>query len=292
MRLSDACEDIQGSMIIDGAFEELSFLGRERKGALVPVYDSRYINQAIESDGVACIVTTPEISQSNVILKGCFVSNDPLETFLDIHQTLLKRSFYWKREGTYIADTARVHPRAYIEESDVYIGEGCIIEANAVILAGTTINHNSVIGPNVTVGYDGFEVRNYKGSIQCIPHGGGVLIGPNVDIQANSSIARSVFNAPTIINEGCKLGHQVFISHGVILDRGCRVGAHATISGSSKVGEESWIGPNATISNGITLGKNSFVSIGAVVVSDVSEGSRVSGNFAIDHMKFLRKIMN
>lgn len=292
MHLSDVSRDLDVSLISDGIFEELSLLGRARYSALVPVYDVQFIGRALEDEAISCIITTPEIFQSTQIRKACLVSHNPLDTFLDIHKKLLDSTFYRKGNKTYVADTAQVHPTAYIEKEDVFIGEGCVVGANAVILSGTEIDQNTVIGPNTTIGYDGFEVRTHKGVLQCIPHGGGVVIGSNVDVQANSSIARSVFNAPTVIDNGCKLGHQVFVSHGVTLGEKCRLGAQAVISGSCKVGKQSWIGPSATISNGVRIGEGSFISIGAVVVSDVQDGERVSGNFAIDHKKFLRKMIS
>jgi len=62
------------------------------------------------------------------------------------------------------------------------------------------------------------------------------------------------------------------------------------ISGNVRVGNDVWIGPSAAISNGITIGDNCWVSLGSVVTKDVQAGSRVSGNFAIDHEKFIQFI--
>jgi UDP-3-O-[3-hydroxymyristoyl] glucosamine N-acyltransferase len=37
----------------------------------------------------------------------------------------------------------------------------------------------------------------------------------------------------------------------------------------------------------LTIGKKASISLGSVVTKDVKEGNRVSGNFAIDHDRFI-----
>jgi UDP-3-O-[3-hydroxymyristoyl] glucosamine N-acyltransferase len=59
------------------------------------------------------------------------------------------------------------------------------------------------------------------------------------------------------------------------------------LAGSVRLGNDVWIGPNSTISNGVTVGDGAKVSLGAVVTRDVPAGARVTGNFAVDHEKFL-----
>jgi UDP-3-O-[3-hydroxymyristoyl] glucosamine N-acyltransferase len=59
------------------------------------------------------------------------------------------------------------------------------------------------------------------------------------------------------------------------------------VLGSARIGDDVWIGPNATISNQVQIGDGAAVSLGSVVVRDVRSGQRVSGNFAVDHRRFL-----
>jgi acetyltransferase-like isoleucine patch superfamily enzyme len=48
-----------------------------------------------------------------------------------------------------------------------------------------------------------------------------------------------------------------------------------------------WIGPNATIASEITIGDRANITLGAVVTRDVAADQHVTGNFAIDHKKFI-----
>lgn len=292
MNLSEISKKILIRVIQDGSFRELGFLNRRAQHALTPVYDERFLKIAEDDENVACILTTEQLSRYLRKETPHAVCKSPLETFYQIHNSLLDTDFYLPRIPTSISKSAQIHPTAHIDSTDVIIGDRTYIGPKSVILSGSEIGSDCVIGPNCTIGYDGFEVRELDGKAQCIKHGGKVVIENHVDIQANCSIAKSVFNAPTTIKAHNKIGHMVFLSHGVVLKESCRIGANAVISGSSVIGENSWIGPSVTLSNGLTIGDNSFVSIGSVVVNDLPENSRVSGNFAIDHKTFLKRMLS
>ena len=57
--------------------------------------------------------------------------------------------------------------------------------------------------------------------------------------------------------------------------------------GGSKIGDDVLIGPSASITSGLTIGDGAFITVGSVITKDVMAGTRVTGNFAIDHQKFI-----
>lgn len=199
---------------------------------------------------------------------------------------LVETPFYRNDEATTVDPTAEIHPTAHLDDVDVQVGPRTIIGPHAVVLSGTTIGADCRIGPNVTIGYEGFEIPDIGERRLCIPHGGGVVIQDRVDIQANCSVAKSLFKDPTIIGADTKVGHMAFVSHGVVVGQRCKIAAGATISGSTILGDDVWVGPNVQVSNGLKIGNDAFLAIGAVVVSDVPDGMRVAGNFAVEMPKF------
>jgi carbonic anhydrase/acetyltransferase-like protein (isoleucine patch superfamily) len=96
-----------------------------------------------------------------------------------------------------------------------------------------------------------------------------------------------------VILHGCTIGDNSLVGMGAIMLNGakvgqnCLVGAGAAITGSVTVGDDVWIGPHATIASEITIGDGAYVTLGSVVTRDVAAGQRVTGNFAIDHDKFI-----
>ena len=65
------------------------------------------------------------------------------------------------------------------------------------------------------------------------------------------------------------------------------IAANAVIAGAAVLGERVGVGPSASISNGLSVGDDACVTLGAVVTAAVPAGARVSGNFAVDHERFL-----
>ena len=68
------------------------------------------------------------------------------------------------------------------------------------------------------------------------------------------------------------------------------ISACSCVAGSAKIGSDVWLGVNSTISDRIIIGDYARISLGAVVTKNVPENVTVSGNFAIEHHKFLNHI--
>ena len=188
-----------------------------------------------------------------------------------------------------ISLTAIISPRAdigtncYIGNNvvigeDCKIGNGTVISDRAVIVQKCIIGNNCLIEPGVTIGADGFAYERDKETLKLerFPHIGGVRIGDNVEICANSSIARGSIS-DTIIGDGTKLDALVHVAHNVIIGRDCELTAGTIIGGSTTVGDTSWMGLNCTLKNKIKIGNKVIVGAGACVIHDVPNEDIVAG---------------
>ena len=94
-----------------------------------------------------------------------------------------------------------------------------------------------------------------------IPQIGGVRIGDDVEIGANTTIDRGALD-DTVIEDGVKLDNQIQIGHN------CRIGAHtaiagcAGIAGSADIGRHCTIGGAAMILGHLTIADHVHVSAG------------------------------
>lgn len=205
--------------------------------------------------------------------------------FLEDNEAERKTSWVFvQSNGSIIAKDAKfdksvvIYPACYIE-SDVEIGKGTIIHSGVRILAGSRIGCNCVIHDNVVIGSLSMA---YEGS-QRIPQIGGVSIGDNVHIGAQSVVCRGAIE-DTVIENGVRIDNCCSIAHNDHIGRDAIIICGTKLFGSVTVGANAYISGGTTVKNGLSIGENALVGLGSVVIHDVEPGQIVAGNPA----RFLR----
>src|SRR5262249_19718741 len=117
----------------------------------------------------------------------------------------------------------------------VVVGPGSIVLNDATLgddtrlIARVTICERVVVGarclfhPGVVIGSDGFGMAPDAGTWVKVPQVGGVRIGNDVEVGANTTIDRGAIG-DTVLEDGVKLDNQIQIAHNV------RVGAHTAMA--------------------------------------------------------------
>lgn len=200
---------------------------------------------------------------------------------------------------------AGVHPSAVIEPTatvptsceigaHVYIGANTVLGERCRILANSVIEHDCIIGdetvlhPNVTIYYgctlgkrvelhsgcvigaDGFGLALAGDSWFKIPQTGGVTLGDDVEIGANSTIDRGAMS-DTIVGNGTKIDNLVMLAHN------CQVGSHTVmaactgISGSTKIGSYCVIGGGVGTVGHIEIADKTQIGGGTSVTHSIKE---------------------
>jgi UDP-3-O-[3-hydroxymyristoyl] glucosamine N-acyltransferase len=182
-----------------------------------------------------------------------------------------------------ISKTATIGSDCYIGNytvigEDCKIGNNTVIYDRAVLVQKCVIGDNCIIEPGVTMGADGFAYERHPQTLELerFPHIGGVRIGNNVEVCANSSIARGSLS-DTVIEDGTKLDALVHVAHNVVIGRNCELTAGTIIGGSTTIGDTSWMGLNCTLKNKIKIGNKVIVGAGAGVIHDVPDEDIVAG---------------
>lgn len=288
MRLTEIPVLRREAIVRDGDFRSLGFVIHSRPQMLVPLYDARYLDAYERAGHVACAIATRTLAAKVPAGQGLVIDDDPATLLYKVHIHLAENTkFYGEDFATEIAPSARVEAGVHVAATNVRIGADTVIEPNATILGRAIIGANVIIRAGSVVGAQGFGIRDMDGKRINIPHAGGVRIGDNVEILSNCSIAKGTFGSFTTIGRDSKINACTYVAHNVIVGERCQVAASAVLAGSVRLGDDVWIGPNSTISNGVTVGDRAKVSLGAVVTRDVPAGARVTGNFAVEHEKFL-----
>ena len=288
MRMSRLSDVVSMDILRDGEFNSLGLLSHGTDKMFVGLYDPYCLDKLLANHHITCVLTSPDLAAQMPEHLGTAVCGDPKTVFYQIHTYLaVETDFYWKHFDSEISPAANIHERAYVAPKNVRIGRGTVIEPNATILERSLIGEDVVIRAGAVIGGGGFEPKFVGGKHVIIPHAGGVLLHDRVEIQGNTHVARSVFGGFTEVGQDTKVDALVHIAHNVRIGQRCEITACAMVAGSTAIGDDVFIGPNASISSEVRIGDGAFVTIGAVVTKDVPDGQRVSGNFAIEHSRFI-----
>jgi len=287
MNLNQIPRDLGVETVRDGQFTTLGLVAHSTPNVLVFLESEKYLQPLLQSPHVRCVIAASNLVDRVPEQLGVAVAADPRSAFYQLHNRLAETDFYWKSFPTEIAKTARVHPRAYVAERDVRIGEHCIIEPNATILARTIIDDHAIVRAGAVIGSEGFHFEPTAAGMLAIAHAGGVHLHRRAEVQSCACVDKAIFSGCTEIGEDTKIDNLVQVAHHVKLGKRNRVAAGAMIGGSVETGDDIWIGPMVSISHMLHVSDRARLIMGAVVTQDVAAGARLSGNFAIDHEKFI-----
>ena len=284
--------DLFDSVVRDAAFFTTGKIPTRARGKLVPVGAAKHLAELLRHvDDVAGVICPAELVDQIPEGIGCVVSAEPLAAAYRVHVRLCDRAdYFWTGFETRVDPTATIHPTAYVADRDVVIGAGTVVDAHAVVMPRTVIGAEGFIGANSTLGSEAFETTRVDGRDRLQRQAGGVRLGDGVIVLSNCAVARSVFPLFTELGDGVGLDNLVHVAHDCVLERGVKLTACTMLAGRVEMGEGAYTGPNASISNGVKVGAGGYVTIGSTVVRDVAEGGKVTGNFAIDHGRFIRNL--
>lgn len=297
MKLSDIIKKANDNFGIFEIVEDIEFKSLGLAGADVEfefctfVDNQKYVDSI--SQKASMIIIKPEFSDM-VNDKGKCLSENPRISFFKLHNYLTKTSEYKLAEdfNTQVGDNCYISPLSHIAEKNVKIGNNVTIEEFVSIKENTIIGDNTFIGAGSVIGGEGYEFKRIQnGEVLSVKHIGWTTIGSNVGIKYNTCIDKAIYPWDrTDIGNYCKIDNLVHIAHAVKLSKGVFVVAGSLIGGRTVINDNSWIGVGATVSNGLVIGSNARVNIGAVATKNVEDNASVSGNFAIDHKKFIEFI--
>lgn len=175
------------------------------------------------------------------------------------------------------------------------IGDHVTIGANSRIDANVTLYHHVTIGERcrltsgVVIGSDGFGFANQAGQWHKVPQLGGVRIGNDVEIGANTTIDRGAVD-DTIIEDGVKLDNLIQVGHNV------RIGAHTVIAGcvgiagSTNIGKYCMIGGASNFAGHLSVADKVIVTGMTAVTKSISEPGMYSSGIvgAVPNHEFLK----
>ena len=170
----------------------------------------------------------------------------------------------------------------------VRIGENFFAHAHAVVRENCRIGNNVLLQNGVVVGSDGFGfAKTAQGRWHKIPQPAPVVIGDDVEVQANSCIDRASVGE-TRIGRGVKMDNLVQVGHGSQVGEDALLCAQVGLAGSTEIGSKVILTGQVGVVGHCKVGDNAIVTPQSGVANDVAAGALVSGSPAVDHKAWLK----
>jgi len=262
--------------------------------------------------------------------SACFVHPDMVEHAPDGVALLVThtpyKSYALAAQAFYPQNVfeSSISSSAFIDET-AQIGEGCRIDANAVIAAGVEIGDHSWIEagayidanvklgshvrigsnanvshaiihdhvrlyPGVCVGQDGFGFAIDPTGFVKVPQLGRVIIEGHVEIGANTCIDRGA-GPDTVIGQGTWIDNLVQIGHNVKIGKGCVIVSQVGISGSTVINDYVVIGGQVGIAGHLNIGSGVRIAAQSGVMKNIPPGQEIMGSPAIPKKENMRQII-
>ena len=182
-----------------------------------------------------------------------------------------------------IGDRVTIGEHCYIGPGSV-LGDDCIVGpqnrflANVTLVGNVTVGARCIFHPGAIIGSDGFgNAMTPEGWVK-VPQLGGVRIGNDVEIGANTTIDRGAID-DTVLDDGVRLDNLVHVAHNVRIGAHTAVAAQCGFSGSAVIGKRCmFAGQSGTVGH-ITVCDDVIVSGKAMVSKSITEPGVYASNF-------------
>ena len=196
-------------------------------------------------------------------------------------------------ENVYIGKDAKIGDGVVLMSGvsigdNVKIGDDTILYPNVVIYRDCIIGKRCIIHAGCIVGSDGFGYAHTEdGRHVKIYQNGNVIIEDDVELGANSTIDRAVFNS-TIIRKGVKIDNLVQIGHNCDIGEYSIVVSQTGISGSSKLGRNVVMGGQSATAGHLEIAPFTTIAARGGVTKNITKSGVYAGFPLLPHKQWLK----
>jgi len=297
-----------GRVVGDGDLRLVGVRALEGAGAdaLSFVNEERALSRAAASAAGALLArsaaalpgrTVIEVSDpSTALIKILRLFNPARAPRLGIHPTAVVDA------GAFVDPSSEIGPYAVVGdlsriEANAIVGAHAVVGARCRVGAGSWLHPHVVLYDDVVLGErvevhsgavlgaDGFGYATTDKGLVKIPQVGGVTIGDDVEIGANSCVDRAALET-TSVGAGTKIDNLAQIGHNVTLGRHDVICAQSGIAGSAVLGDGVVLGGQVGVAGHITVGNGVKVQAQSGIARDVPDGEALHGSPAIGYRAY------
>ncbi|CAM5508618.1 UDP-3-O-acylglucosamine N-acyltransferase OS=Rhodanobacter lindaniclasticus OX=75310 GN=lpxD PE=3 SV=1 [Rhodanobacter lindaniclasticus] len=174
------------------------------------------------------------------------------------------------------------------------IGEGCVVGAQSRLVARVTLVTRVTLGrrvlvhPGAVIGSDGFGLAFDTDHWIKLPQLGGVRIGDDCEIGANTTIDRGALE-DTVLEEDVRLDNLVQIAHNVHVGAHTAMAGCAAVAGSAKIGRYCMIAGNAGVLGHLELADRVTITAKSLVTHSRREAGEYSSGVPLQDNRQWRR---
>ena len=286
-------------------------LAAAREGQLGFLANPRYRSQLATTTASAVVLRSDDMPAESPC--AFLVAHDPYVAFAKIATLFVDKP----------ASAAGIHASAVVDAdariaASASIGAQCVIEAGAVIEDGAVIGPHCIIGrdcvvgansrlvarvtlvarvrigkrvlihPGAVLGADGFGIAFEHDHWLKVPQLGGVRIGDDCEIGANTTIDRGALS-DTVLEEDVRLDNQIQVAHNVTIGAHTAIAGCAAIAGSAHIGRYCLIGGAAGILGHLTIADRVTITAMTLVTHSIREPGEYSSGSPIQESRLWRR---
>jgi UDP-3-O-[3-hydroxymyristoyl] glucosamine N-acyltransferase len=289
-------------------------LGSAGEGKITFLVDKRYRGRMQESAATAIILSESELPHcptNALVVQNPYAAYARISTLFDLREaavTGIHPSAVVSPEASVdpsasIGANSVIGPRSIIGPKveigpgchvahDVEIGEATCLMANVSVYHGCRVGARVIVHAGVVIGSDGFGFAEEDGKWVKIAQLGGVRIGDDVEIGANTTIDRGAID-DTVIEDGVKLDNLIQVAHNVRIGAGTAMAGCVGIAGSADIGERCRIGGGVGILGHLKIVDDVTVTAMSLVPQSIREPGVYSAGTPLErndqwHKNFIR----
>ena len=187
-----------------------------------------------------------------------------------------------------IGDNTVIFPQCYVGKN-VSIGKNCYIYPQVVIREDCVLKDNVILQAGASIGADGFGFTFHEGRHQKIPQIGNVVLGNDVEIQANTCIDRAKISS-TVIGDNTKIDNLVQVGHNVRVGQSSIFCAHVGLAGTTQIGNGVILAGQVGLAGHMKIGDRAQIGAQSGVMSDVPAGQTYFGFPAMPQKEAFRQM--
>ena len=292
------------------AIEGVATLATAKPGQLGFLANPRYRQQLASTEASVVVMRADDATDAPMT---ALIARDPYATFAriaalfepvaeqppGIHPSAVIAPEAVIDPGAHIGPFVTIGARSHVGAGAVIgpgcvIGEDCVIGAGSMLVARVTLVTRVRLGqrvrihPGAVLGADGFGLAMDEGRWLKVPQLGGVRVGDDCEIGANTCIDRGALE-DTVLEEDVRLDNQIQVGHNVHIGAHTAMAGCSAVAGSAKIGRYCLIGGAAGVLGHLEITDQVMITAMSLVTHSIREpGEYSSGTPLMDNRSWRR----